>query len=774
MSVSFEMNGLLARLLAEEKIIVQHKKVDEPFYDLQNRCLTLPIWSNATENVYKAMVLHEISHAIWTPLDEWKKMINGNYNGIPSNIIMVMEDIRVENLCKLKYPGTPRIFNLGYAEIYGMEQFMLSMEPQKYNFLDRLCLYFKGNNIFGIKFSKEEKSIVEATKKMTSFKEMITLSGVVYVQCMKNMRNLDKTPRYSYNGYDGGAGNFYNPGLYTKDNTLKTPQNRSSIPLVNHDLDYGLNYERSVAPEEKTFEIMELEEELNNAINPFSIDDFEDFDESDESDETEEWDDGIDFDISSDFCPEQEIKKYYDDDEYIESARDKIISYVLQSLQDCSRVLTNTNSDKTYEYIEIPQIDSNVIIPPDIYYAPLKEKFVEYPNIEQRYQEFKSNSKKDVNYMVKEFETKKSARLYSKIKESKTGVLDCDKLHSYLYNDDIFKRNLIVKEGKSHGLVIFLDWSGSMSKVIESTVKQLYKILWFCRRQNIPFKVYTFGQSSTNYHYQDAPVDRLDNKMFISHDFTLCEIFNSETKSYEFEEQLKLFYYLASRVLNSGYPMHCMGWTPLYESLLTLNTIIPQFKKKYNVQKLNCIVLTDGEPNELRYIRHDKKYHQTSVEYTYADIICSNVNRDVYLIDPKTKETHFLSYLGNRYSSYTESQLNAILNVVRSNNPDLSISAIRILESRDLGSFISRFIAYDDAELRGEVRSKWEAERWFVIENGAFDKFFAVSEKLLYNTVFPKFNKDDTKSVITKKFKLMMKIKTMNNKFLSDFIGMIS
>jgi hypothetical protein len=55
---------------------------------------------------------------------------------------------------------------------------------------------------------------------------------------------------------------------------------------------------------------------------------------------------------------------------------------------------------------------------------------------------------------------------------AKTGELNMSKIYSYVFNEDIFKKATVVAEGKSHGLVMFLDWSGSMSENINNTVNQ--------------------------------------------------------------------------------------------------------------------------------------------------------------------------------------------------------------------------------------------------------------------------------------------------------------
>ena len=112
--------------------------------------------------------------------------------------------------------------------------------------------------------------------------------------------------------------------------------------------------------------------------------------------------------------------------------------------------------------------------------------------VDNEYQLFKKQSQKEVNYLVKEFECRKAADSYARAAVSRTGVLDTGKLHTYRYNEDIFRKVTTLAEGKNHGLVFVLDWSGSMSDVLMDTVKQLYNLIWFCKKVNIPYEVYAF------------------------------------------------------------------------------------------------------------------------------------------------------------------------------------------------------------------------------------------------------------------------------------------
>ena len=115
-----------------------------------------------------------------------------------------------------------------------------------------------------------------------------------------------------------------------------------------------------------------------------------------------------------------------------------------------------------------------------------------FEQVDVEYNQFKRDAQKEVSYLVKEFECKKAASAYSRAATSRTGVLDTSKLHTYKYNEDLFKKVTVLPDGKNHGLIFVLDWSGSMSREMLDTVKQLYNLVWFCKKVSIPFDVYAF------------------------------------------------------------------------------------------------------------------------------------------------------------------------------------------------------------------------------------------------------------------------------------------
>ena len=68
---------------------------------------------------------------------------------------------------------------------------------------------------------------------------------------------------------------------------------------------------------------------------------------------------------------------------------------------------------------------------------------------------------------MKEFECRKAADSYARASTARTGVLDTSNLHTYKFNEDLFKKVTVLPDGKNHGLVFVLDWSGSMSQVMK-------------------------------------------------------------------------------------------------------------------------------------------------------------------------------------------------------------------------------------------------------------------------------------------------------------------
>ena len=138
MPVRHEIKTQLAKLLATEDLLVEHKNVETAQFNVHTRVLHLPLWEKASNNVYDMLVGHEVGHALYTP-DEWDWI-----DRIPQNFVNVCEDARIEKLMKRRYPGLAKTFYTGYNELHDKDFFQVNGEDiTEFNLADRANLYFK-------------------------------------------------------------------------------------------------------------------------------------------------------------------------------------------------------------------------------------------------------------------------------------------------------------------------------------------------------------------------------------------------------------------------------------------------------------------------------------------------------------------------------------------------------------------------------------------------------------------------------------------------------
>ena len=102
MLVKHEIKSQLAKLLATEDLIVEHKRVETAEFNVHTRVLILPLWERASNDVYDMLVGHEVGHALFTPCEDWLDRYD-----IQPSFVNIVEDARIEKLMKRKYPGLP-------------------------------------------------------------------------------------------------------------------------------------------------------------------------------------------------------------------------------------------------------------------------------------------------------------------------------------------------------------------------------------------------------------------------------------------------------------------------------------------------------------------------------------------------------------------------------------------------------------------------------------------------------------------------------------------
>ena len=147
-----DIKGKLARLLATENLIVEHKKVETASFNVDTRVLVLPIWRVESNNVYDLLVSHEVGHALYTPNRNW--IAEDKYRSTPHQFVNIIEDVRIEKLMKRKYAGLSKTFYRGYNILNDDDFFCIGEDDlSTYSFPDRINLHFKIGAFLNIQFS---------------------------------------------------------------------------------------------------------------------------------------------------------------------------------------------------------------------------------------------------------------------------------------------------------------------------------------------------------------------------------------------------------------------------------------------------------------------------------------------------------------------------------------------------------------------------------------------------------------------------------------------
>ena len=719
--VKHEIKSQLAKLLATEDLIVEHRKVDTAQFNVQTRVLTLPNWERASNNVYDSLVAHEVGHALYTPDREWFKEVK-----IPQSFVNIVEDVRIEKLMKRRYAGLAKTFYNGYNELNDNDFFEIENEDlDNFNIADRVNLHYKIGSWVDVPFSVSEKSIVGVIGNVETFDDTLSAAEALYNLCKKETEKKQK----------------------------EEENNKEDFFLDNKDS--GMDNTDS------------------------------DVDDSN-SDSVDDSDSNVEGDVDIDYQPTTNSGGINASD--LPDIEEPEI-HTAKAFEDALKDLTNLNDgNKENVYVELPQVNlKNIIVPNNVihdrinlYWQEEEKRWTDnkgdyllhegcFDNSDNEYYKFKKNAQKEVNYLVKEFECKKSASAYARSTVARTGVLDTTKLHTYKYNEDLFKKINVVPDGKNHGLVFILDWSGSMSHVMSDTIKQLYNLLWFCKKVSIPFEVYAFTNDYPREQFMTSSYEKKEGYAFIEETFSLLNLFSSKAKSKELEIQMKNIFRIACGFDRNVWTYYSiplgmnLSGTPLNETLVALHQILPQFKKQNNVEKVQCVILTDGEGAPLKYSKKFQR-HWESEDYMGSQYI----NENCIIRNRKTGHTYSCAGLGH-WADVSD----LLIKDLRQSFPHTNFIGIRILTNRDASQFIRRYTGYEDDSYY-KINSRWKKEKSFAIKNSGYHTYFGLSSSSLSNDDEFQVQEDATKAQIKKAFVKSLKNKKMNKKVLGEFVELVA
>jgi hypothetical protein len=411
-----------------------------------------------------------------------------------------------------------------------------------------------------------------------------------------------------------------------------------------------------------------------------------------------------------------------------------------KTFREKENLLRDSSSRYGSVYANIPKLNlENIIVP----YSYLmnefdnenkKYSFYSLNEYISNFNKFKNESSKVVSYLVKEFELRKNAEQQSKVRISKTGDLNMNRIHEYKLTDDIFARLASVPNGKSHGLIMFIDWSGSMTNHMNNTVRQLLNLVLFCKKINIPFDVYGFSTHLT----LERSMRIKDNEDILSKEvkigdlspnpFSLLHLLSSKMKVREFTKMCSILLGLGVKLsrtqigkpLENGLDMSVpnilsLSGTPLNEAILACFEIIPKFKSDNKIQVVNTVFLTDGEGSTIYGYYEEQNARKLKGFNNYRDRIIFR--------DPVTKAiAEVYDTIGNPSTQGTDQSI-ALLRLLKQRT-DSNIVGFYITSSQDARASITNFITREEKKSIDTFMSEFRRNKYAILQNAGFDEYY--------------------------------------------------
>jgi cobalamin biosynthesis protein CobT len=706
--------GMLAKLLATENITVQHANVPTGMFDLNSRTLYCPIWEDMTGDLYDLLMGHEIGHAKHTPAEGWHHVLSDKGMGFKT-FLNVVEDCRIERKVKQEYPGIKKSFNSAYKKLFDRDFFGIKdlKDFNTLNLIDRINIEFKVGAFVYVPFSEEEQYYVDQVKNAETWEDVVKAANEIYLYVKNYESNKVQTQDQLQNMIDQGSFELDSNGSEDLDS------NSFNMDSQNSDSD-GEESDESSQGSEAAADASDQEAEEGSEARADQEADEESGDSQGSNEQTSKEGDVSDSSNenvgtnNSDVEPTSITDKIFrDKEETLNKSKANPITIkmpepVLENIVvETSAILQKFNEEKK-------RLEDDLKYRGD--YSNWSTYYEKNPPSLDRIinncrEDFNKENKNFISLLVKEFEMRKNAKQYARAKESKTGELDTRKLYKYRFNNDIFKKITTVDKGKSHGMVMLLDCSSSMSgHRFQRSLTQILALAEFCTKVSIPFEVYGFSDSPSankiydkkcfredksvhhKFLYSDNTYSLSDDHYSSSNDFILLKLISSDLSRKNYTEAFNILLLLAKY-----HHFTCWEWfglslssTPYIPAVVSSIELCRKFKQKFKTDIINLIHLTDGEGTT--------RYH---------------VNRSgfnsIILEDPKTNGRYYVE-------GFTANYFSEIARVMQKIHLIAAQDILKNIGVRTIGFFLCGMGAF-----KSKLRDNSEIDSRKSLENGFFN-----------------------------------------------------
>ena len=564
----FNQKSVLARLLANENINVQQGNYETAYFDVQSRTLGLPLWKDMGKDVYDMLVGHEVSHALFTPENFFE--YEGSA-GIPHSWLNIVEDVRIEKLILRKYPGLVGNFKRGYNALMNGKDDLFGIKDKDLStlgFMDRLNIHAKARDMIEVPFAADELPFVAQVKACETYDDVIKACQDIQAWLKQKAEDQDDQ------GQDGQSG--------------EGEEETITVGILTDDAPEG-----GEETDEKPDVVIDMREDKSSDGESDEDGDAEAEGESQADENSDDADEGKG-ENSSPTEPESGLMDQ-------EALTDVNFS------QNASKL---NAEGKVYAKGLTRQEAYASIVP----YAKIAEGRRQQSSTGQwgyaapqfpdaAYSEFLAETKRVVNLMVKEFEMRKAAFRSLRARESTKGSIDVNKLHKYQYDDMLFKQVSHLADAKNHGMMMLIDYSGSMCHMLPGVIRQTLTLLMFCKRVGIPFEVYSFTSCGGGDEWREISTAKRAARPSVTRvnsvELALLKLFDSSMSKRDYDEAVRMMFWQTVDRGNVSSFFERLGNTPLNTALMAMQYLITDFRQKHKVQKMNFVALTDGDSNGL-------------------------------------------------------------------------------------------------------------------------------------------------------------------------------
>lgn len=621
-----EQKSLLAKLLAQEDLNIVYENIPTPFFDLKTRSLHCPILKDMgeiTEAVLDLFMSHEIGHALFTPFDGWHDAIFKCRD--PKH---VHKDDHDESCYDMKFKDFINVADDARIESKMKRRFPGLREP----YLKAYKYLHQDVDIFACKdLTEAEINALPIIDRINLYFKIGNLLNIhfdaeeqKFVDALSVVEKFDEMVVIARSIYK------YQKEHKTKNlDDLKSAKDKMSKSMQNKGIPSNFDKNKKVSSGQGGEETDDENRSLTDRA-------------------------------------QREIEKTLKDDSKIISVQlpEVYLDNIIRSTKDVYSLFIRQNQNN--------QRGNPLGTIQDV--------------CRKSYNWFSAKNRQYVDFLVKQFLMKKNAVDSARINIHKTGEIDGNLLPRYYFSSEIFKKMSETVKGKSHGMIIMLDMSGSMEGInMYFAIEQIITLVLFCQKVGIPFDVYGFADTATD---ANKPSFGKDNKLSVNN-FWMRHLVSSMDTGVMQKKCLEMLAYAAHSSITSFkgtgqnfevvYPdiplpeaqravsfhkgIFAMSGTPLNATVIASRHVIERFKDKSGVDIVNCIYMTDGDGgdrglnsamlggNKINNL-YDSKYHvvdpktRESVMTNYADFQGDIVS----LIQKITGVRHVGYYIGDRYT----------------------------------------------------------------------------------------------------------------------------